>query len=62
MPRLGMFYGSRIGDKAVQRKLFDTLLGEFARALDAMERATAQLLTRLAEHVAEAGARMAPVA
>ena len=62
LPRVGMFYGSRVGDSVLRRKLFDTLLAEFTRAIDAMERATGQLLAQLAERIAGSGKEMAPVA
>jgi flagellin glycosyltransferase Maf-like protein/6-hydroxymethylpterin diphosphokinase MptE-like protein len=56
VPRLGMFYGSRVGDGALQRAVFETLLAEFTRAVDAMERATGRLLATLTERMAAAPA------
>jgi hypothetical protein len=62
LPRLGMFYGARIADPALKRRLFETLLGEFGRALDAMERDSEALLGRLAEQITDREASAAPVA
>ncbi|HJT05740.1 MAG TPA: 6-hydroxymethylpterin diphosphokinase MptE-like protein, partial [Stellaceae bacterium] len=62
LPRLGMFYGARVGEPMLRRRLFDTLIDEFVRALDAMERGSEALLERLAEQIADQEATAAPVA
>jgi hypothetical protein len=62
LPRLGMFYGSRVRDPALQRRLFEMLLSEFGRALDFMERGAEELLGRLAERITETERSVAPVA
>jgi hypothetical protein len=49
LPRIAMFYGGRAQDAALRRKLFETFRAETERALNAMERATDELLERVSE-------------
>ncbi|HXY99711.1 MAG TPA: 6-hydroxymethylpterin diphosphokinase MptE-like protein [Stellaceae bacterium] len=53
IPRLGMFYGCRLSDEALRRRLFAGFHDEFGKALDAMERQTDELLARLSESIGE---------
>jgi hypothetical protein len=47
LPRIGMFYGCRVADESLRRKLFATFRDCMMAAFDTMERATDELLTRL---------------
>jgi hypothetical protein len=48
LSRIAMFYGCRITDEALRRRLFATFREEMGQALDEMERGTDALLERLA--------------
>jgi Glycosyltransferase Maf N-terminal domain/Protein of unknown function DUF115 len=48
LPRIAMFYGCRIADTALRRRLFATFRAEFEKALLSMDRRTDELLERLA--------------
>jgi Glycosyltransferase Maf N-terminal domain/Protein of unknown function DUF115 len=59
LPRIAMFYGCRIADLALRRRLFATFRAEFETALDAMDRETDALLERLAKLLDEPPASVA---
>jgi hypothetical protein len=48
LPRIAMFYGCRIADTALRRRLFATFRAEFEKAIESMDRRTDELLERLA--------------
>lgn len=48
LPRIGMFYGSRVADAALRRGLFAVFSSEFRRALAAMAKQTDALIAELA--------------
>jgi hypothetical protein len=48
LPRIGMFYGSRVADGALRRRLFAVFRAEFHRALAAMAGRTDALIAELA--------------
>ena len=49
LPRIAMFYGCRIADPALRRRLFATFRAEFEQALATMDGKTDELLERLAK-------------
>jgi hypothetical protein len=57
LPRIAMFYGCRVADPAVRRRLFAVFRTEFKKALDTMERNTDELLERLAKLLEESPSR-----
>jgi hypothetical protein len=62
LPRIGMFYGCRVGDAALRRRLFETFMAELRKAFDRMETRTDELLARLAGLLAEISDLPAPAA
>jgi hypothetical protein len=61
LPRIALFYGSRVADAALRRRLFAAFLAEFRRALAAMAERTDALLADLAR-LAAATQASAPAA
>lgn len=62
LPRIGMFYGCRVGDEPLRRHLFETFMAELRKAFDGMETRTDELLARLAKLMQEAPELAAPAA
>lgn len=56
LSRIAMFYGCRIAEEALRRRLFAAFRAELAQALDEMERGTDALLERLAAVAGNAAA------
>jgi hypothetical protein len=61
LPRIATFYGSRVADAALRRRLFAVFRSEFQQALSAMARRTDELLVELAALVGKT-AMATPVA